>query len=155
MACQQGQSVSARSISARWDLVGRVDEKLTGPRSVADGPIWFGSFYSFLFILYSLFYISKFNLNSNLNSNLCLFYSQFMLWNLEYQLWRYNYIIYFFIYHFFSSLFIFKIPIFKLGFTPTLELLSYYYYSYFYFNAQTYKTPTRCSFFYLSVFGLI
>jgi hypothetical protein len=95
MACQQGQSVSARSISARWGLVGRVDGKLTGPRSVAAGPIWFGSFYSFLFILYFLFYISKFILNSNLNSNFCLFYSQFMLWNLEYQLWRYNYIIYF------------------------------------------------------------
>jgi hypothetical protein len=76
-----------------------------------------------------------------------------MLWNLEYQLWILYHI--FFIYHYFSSLFIFKIPIFKLGFTPTLELLSYYYYSYFYFNAQTYKTPTRGTFFYLSVFGLI
>jgi hypothetical protein len=31
---------------------------------------WFILFFSF-FILYSLFYISKFNLNSNLNSNLC------------------------------------------------------------------------------------
>jgi hypothetical protein len=96
-------------------IVGRIRDQ--GPAGAV-----FVLFFSFLISLF-FFYISKFNLNSNLNSNLCLFYSQLMFWNLEYQLWRYNYIIYFYIHYFFSSLFIFKNPHFQVRVYSNLRII--------------------------------
>jgi hypothetical protein len=77
-----------------------------GPVALGSGPKWrseaqIAPFILFLFILYFPSSIPKFNLNFEFEFNLCLIYSQFMLWNLEYQLWEYNYII--FLYHFPSS----------------------------------------------------
>jgi hypothetical protein len=67
LADEGDQGVSARF----W--VGCTGSEVNGPNWSTEAHV---SFYSFLFILYFLFSISKFNLNSNLNSNLCQIYSR-------------------------------------------------------------------------------
>jgi hypothetical protein len=79
-----------------------------------------------------LFSISKFNLNSNLISNLVTHHSQIIFVQLEIlilEIFIDIYYLYLYIHCFFSflSFFLFSNPNFNLGFNPPLKLLLYFY----------------------------
>jgi hypothetical protein len=107
----------------------------------------------FYFFSFSFSFSSYLNLNLNFNSNsnlvaphLLTLFAQLKILSLK-----------IFIYIFISLLFsLFSNPNFHLGFNPTIRIIiSLLLYLLFLFNAQTYKTPTRCTLFYFSVIGLI
>jgi hypothetical protein len=103
--------------------------------------------YSFLSSLFP-----KLNLNSNLNSScygssLQLIFVKLRVLILD--IFIYIYYLYFSL-HFSSSHF--QNPNFNLGFNPTVRIIILLLlYLLFLFNAQTYKTPTRCTLFYFSI----